>query len=74
MNTGSKENHLIDLEKLQARIKNNPSLIYFCNPSNPQGKIAPESYLNELISIVRKFNSILVLDECYTDIYTTKKP
>ncbi len=74
LNTGQKENYLLDLEKLQNKIKNKTSLIYFCNPSNPQGKCAPSDYLKKLINLVRKNNSILVLDECYIDIYTGKKP
>ncbi len=74
MNADIKENYLFDLDTLQYRIKNKPSLIYFCNPSNPQGKCASENYLKKLINVVRKHNSVLVLDECYTDIYTEKKP
>jgi aspartate/methionine/tyrosine aminotransferase len=74
MNTGQEENYLFDLEKLQNKIKNKTSLIYFCNPSNPQGKCASSDYLKKLINLVRKNNSILVLDECYIDIYTGKKP
>ena len=74
LNTGQKENYLLDLEKLQKKIKNKTSLIYFCNPSNPQGKCASSDYLQKLISLVRKNNSILVLDECYIDIYTSKRP
>ena len=30
--------------------------------------------MQKLINLVRKNNSILVLDECYIDIYTSKKP
>ena len=53
MNTGQEENYLLDLEKLQKKIKNKTSLIYFCNPSNPQGKCASSNYL-KLINLVRK--------------------
>lgn len=74
MNTTAKENYLPELDKIEFSLKKNPSLIYFCNPSNPQGKCASEEYLKKLVFIVRKYNSILALDECYTDIYTDKKP
>ena len=74
MNAGLNEDYMLNLEKVEKHIKENISLIYFCNPSNPQGKIASERYLKKLIFLVRKYNSILVLDECYTDIYTNKKP
>ena len=69
-----KKNYLLDLDKLEKNNKKKPSLIYFCNPSNPQGKCASANYLKKLINLVRKYNSILVLDECYIDIYTKKKP
>ena len=59
---------------MEFQIKKTPSLIYFCNPSNPQGKCASEFYIRQLIKIVRKYNSVLVIDECYTDIYTKKVP
>ncbi|MBV69022.1 MAG: succinyldiaminopimelate transaminase [Pelagibacterales bacterium] len=74
MNAGIKENYLFDLDRLRNKIKKKTSLVYFCNPSNPQGKCASASYLKSLINIVRRYKSILVLDECYTDIYTEKKP
>ena len=74
MNTGIKENYLLDLDKLENTIKKKVSLIYFCNPSNPQGKCASANYLKKLLNLARKYKSILVIDECYTDIYTEKKP
>ena len=48
------ENYLLDLEKLQNKIKNKTSLIYFCNPSNPQRKCASLNYLKKLINLVNK--------------------
>ncbi len=65
---------LVDLKELKIAIKNKPSLVYFCSPSNPQGKIANYDYLEELIKIVRHYNSILVVDECYIDIFYNKIP
>ena len=65
---------LIDFKKLKLSLENNPSLVYFCSPSNPQGKIASYEYLEELIKIVRFYNSVLIVDECYTDIFYDKVP
>jgi len=67
-------NFLIDFKKLKLSLKNNPSLVYFCSPSNPQGKIASYEYLEELINIVRFYNSVLIVDECYIDIFYDKVP
>lgn len=70
----TENNFLIDFKKLKLSLKNNPSLVYFCSPSNPQGKIASYEYLEELIKIVRFYNSILIVDECYIDIFYDKVP
>ena len=67
-------NFSIDLKKLKLLLKNNQSLVYFCSPSNPQGKIASYDYLVELVKIVRFYNSVLVVDECYIDIFYEKIP
>ena len=65
---------LFDLEKLSQKIEKQKSLVYFCAPSNPQGKNASYSYLEKLIRIVQKNNAVLIVDECYIDIYTNSKP
>ena len=67
-------NFLLDLKKLKLALKDNPSLVYFCSPSNPQGKIASFEYIYELIKIVRFYNSILIVDECYIDIFYDELP
>ena len=67
-------NYLFDIERLKLLLKSSPSLVYFCSPSNPQGKIASYDYLEELIKIVRFYNSVLVVDECYIDIFYEKIP
>lgn len=72
--SNKKNNFLLDLKKLKLLLKNNPSLVYFCSPSNPQGKIVSYEYLDELIKIVRFYNSVLIVDECYIDIFYEKVP
>ena len=67
-------NFLFDLKKLNLFLQNNPSLVYFCSPSNPQGKIASYEYIFELLKIVRFYNSVLIVDECYIDIFYDKVP
>ena len=74
LTTNNLNNYLISLKKLKTILKEGPCLVYFCSPSNPQGKIADYNYIEELIKIVRFYNSVLVIDECYTDIYYQKKP
>ena len=72
--SNQKNNFLIDLRKLENNLKKGPALVYFCSPSNPQGKITSYLYIESLIKIIRKYNSVLIVDECYIDIYYSKKP
>lgn len=74
LTTNKENNFLLDLKKVKLLLKNNPSIVYFCSPSNPQGKITPYDYLLELIKIVRFYNSVLIVDECYIDIFYDKVP
>ena len=67
-------NYFPNLQILKRNLRTNSSIVYLCSPSNPQGKITDFSYLEELIKIIRYFNSVLVIDECYIDLYYNKKP
>ena len=72
--TDEEKNFQFDLKKLEESLKSGPSLVYFCSPSNPQGKIADLEYLIELIKLIRYYKSVLVIDECYVDIFYNKIP
>jgi len=50
------------------------ALVYLCSPANPQGTVASLDYLCELITLARRFDFTLVLDECYAEIYTRTPP
>src|SRR5258708_1489020 len=43
-------------------------------PANPQGSVAPASYLTRLIELARRFGFVLFSDECYSEIYTQHAP
>ena len=53
--SNQKNNYLIDLKKLENNLKKGPALVYFCSPSNPQGKITDYLYIESLIKIIRKY-------------------
>ncbi len=48
--------------------------MYLCSPSNPQGAVAPVSYLETAINLARQHGFILYADECYSEIYSGPKP
>lgn len=50
------------------------SVVYFCSPANPQGVVADKNYLQELIGLARRFDFLLVVDECYSEIYDRTAP
>ncbi|MFI4988948.1 MAG: aminotransferase class I/II-fold pyridoxal phosphate-dependent enzyme [Alphaproteobacteria bacterium] len=49
-------------------------LMYLCSPANPQGATADLAYLKRLIALAREHDFLLVMDECYAEIYTTAAP
>ena len=50
------------------------SIIYVCSPSNPEGTAHKLNQWESLISLARKYNAVLIVDECYTDIYINDAP
>ena len=47
---------------------------YLCTPSNPQGTVADLDYMTGLLALARKHDFVLILDECYAEIYSGKPP
>lgn len=50
------------------------AMIYMCSPSNPQGAMADSAYFRKLITFARERDAVLVVDECYADIYDRTPP
>ena len=63
-----------DLETLGPELLDRASAFYLCNPSNPQGTVAGEQYLKTVLSLARKHNFMLIVDECYSEIYDKVRP
>ena len=66
--------HLPDLSALDAGLLARTQAFYFCSPANPQGAVADEAYLARLLELARAHNFLLVVDECYAEIYDQKPP
>jgi N-succinyldiaminopimelate aminotransferase len=67
---------LPDLDALEARPKilNRTVAFYLCSPANPQGAVADAAYLQRALSLARKHNFVLLMDECYSEIYSDRPP
>jgi N-succinyldiaminopimelate aminotransferase len=50
------------------------AMLYLCSPANPQGTVADLDYLKTLIALARRHDFLLVLDECYAEIYNDAPP
>ena len=74
LNATSENNFLPNLEKINTEDLDNCSLFFLCSPSNPHGMILSYDYLQHIIMLAQKHNFVLVIDECYTDIYDSKTP
>lgn len=66
--------HLPDFEALGPEILQRTALVYLCSPANPQGVVASEDYLSELIALAERYDFQILSDECYSEIYRDKPP
>ena len=48
--------------------------VYLCSPANPQGAAADMDYLTAMIRLARAHDFLLIVDECYAEIYTGVRP
>ncbi|GAB6102193.1 aminotransferase class I/II-fold pyridoxal phosphate-dependent enzyme [Thermococcus atlanticus] len=55
-----------DPEKLAGLVERE-SIVFFCNPNNPDGKFYPPKELKPLLDAVEDTDSLLVLDEAFID-------
>ena len=70
-----KENDFIPaFSNVDKKTLSRTSLIYVCSPSNPEGVSLKLEDWKDLIFLARNNNSTLVVDECYTDIYSDIPP
>mgnify|MGYP001349022104 CR=1 FL=1 len=65
---------LPDFQTLDEKTLNQTALAFLCSPSNPQGAIADLKYLKQAIFLARKYDFVLAIDECYSEIYDTTPP
>ena len=70
-----KENNFVpSFSSVKKEILRRTSIIYICSPSNPEGSALKLKEWEDLISLARKYGAVLIVDECYTDIYIKKQP
>jgi len=65
---------LPDLEALTPELLARTALFYLCSPANPQGAAASAAYLARALELARAYDFVLVLDECYTELWYREPP
>lgn len=63
-----------DFASLDPAILERTALAYLNSPANPQGSIADLEMLETAIELARRYDFILAVDECYSEIYTATPP
>ncbi len=67
-------NFLPDFRGMGEALLARTALVYLCSPANPQGTVADAAYLADLITLARAYDFVLVVDECYAEIYDEVPP
>lgn len=67
---------LPDLEVLAAdpELLVRTAALFLCSPSNPQGAVADRAYIAEALALALRYDFMLFVDECYSEIYTGEPP
>jgi aspartate/methionine/tyrosine aminotransferase len=67
-------NFLPDPASAPPELLQRTALVFLCNPANPQGAIGDLAYLTAWIALARTHDFVLVVDECYSEIYDRAAP
>jgi aspartate/methionine/tyrosine aminotransferase len=65
---------LPDLDSIPATLFSRTALFYLCTPANPQGAVADLAYLRRAVRLAREHDFLLVVDECYSELWDREPP
>jgi len=65
---------LPDFEAIQSDLLDRTVAMYLASPSNPEGAVAGEDYLEAAIGLARAHDFVLFADECYSEIWIEAPP
>jgi len=72
MRASIETNFLPDLDAISEDQYQRCQCFFLCSPANPQGAVAEKQYLTKLLAKARHYNFIVLLDECYSEIFDRK--
>jgi N-succinyldiaminopimelate aminotransferase len=74
LNTLPEHNYALNLAQLSEEIWQRTQLIYVCSPGNPTGRVMPLAEWKTLFELSDRHGFVIASDECYSEIYFSKKP
>ena len=74
LNAAAENGFLPDLAAVPDDLLARTVIVYLCAPSNPQGTLASRAWLTKAVQLAREHDFLLVMDECYIDIWREEKP
>jgi len=74
LNSGANHNFIPDLSAVDADILARTTILYLCSPTNPHGSVMDLDYLKTALLLARQHDFLLVMDECYSDIWRQTPP
>ncbi len=63
-----------DFTTLPDDVLSRVKLAYLCSPANPQGSVADLDLLKRNVELARRWNFVLCVDECYSEIWDRVEP
>ena len=74
LNSVASNNFLPDLQALEPETLDRTTILFLCSPTNPQGTVMDLDYLLTALRLARAHDFLLVMDECYADIWWSSPP
>lgn len=72
--TSAATGFLPDLDAIRPDTLARTAAFYLCTPANPQGAVADRAYLAKAIGLARQHGFVLILDECYAELWDKEPP
>jgi N-succinyldiaminopimelate aminotransferase len=64
----------VDLDALDAQTLSRTAIMTLCSPSNPDGHVIAPEQIRQAVTLARQYGFMLVLDECYAELYNAEPP
>ena len=74
MDAEEENGFLPNLDALAPDLLSRAAAMYLASPANPQGAVAARDYLAKAIGLARQYDFMLIVDECYSEVYFGAPP